>query len=65
MPPKVRDLIRELERAGFVDRGGKGSHRNFVHPNLAKTVTVSGQPGDDAKIYLTRAVRRAIEESKQ
>ena len=31
MPPKVRDLIAELERAGFVNRGGKGSHRNFVH----------------------------------
>lgn len=31
MPPKVRDLIAELEKAGFVDRGGKGSHRNFVH----------------------------------
>ena len=65
MPPKVRDLIRELECAGFVDRGGKGSHRNFVHSNLAKPVTVSGQPGNDAKIYLTRAVHRAIEESKQ
>lgn len=27
MPPKVRELIAELERAGFVNRGGKGSHR--------------------------------------
>jgi len=65
MPPKVRDLLRQLERAGFVDRGGKGSHRNFVHPNLAKPVTVSGKPGDDAKAYLIRAVLRAIEESKR
>ncbi|MGQ0752656.1 MAG: type II toxin-antitoxin system HicA family toxin [Betaproteobacteria bacterium] len=32
MPPKVRELISELERAGFTNRGGKGSHRNFVHP---------------------------------
>ena len=32
MPPKVRELISELQRVGFVDRGGKGSHRNFVHP---------------------------------
>ena len=30
MPRKVRQLIRDLERAGFVNRGGKGNHRNFV-----------------------------------
>ena len=39
MPPKVKQLISELERSGFVNRGGKGSHRNFVHPNLATPVT--------------------------
>ena len=33
MPRKLRELIGELERAGFVDRGGKGSHRNYAHPN--------------------------------
>ena len=33
MPSKIRDLIIELEQAGFVNRGGKGSHRNFVHPS--------------------------------
>jgi predicted RNA binding protein YcfA (HicA-like mRNA interferase family) len=64
VPPKVRELIAELERAGFVNRGGKGSHRNFVHPNVAKPIAVSGAPGDDAKHYQERAVRRAIEESK-
>jgi predicted RNA binding protein YcfA (HicA-like mRNA interferase family) len=65
MPRKVRDLIRDLERAGFVDRGGKGSHRNFVHRNVAKPVTIAGKLGDDAMQYHERAVRRAIEESKQ
>ena len=64
MPPKVRELIEELERAGFSNRGGKGSHRNFVHPKLAKPITISGKSGDDAKQYQIRAVRRAIEESK-
>lgn len=63
MPPKVRDLIRELTQAGFVDRGGRGSHRNFVHPKVRKPVTLSGQPGDDALRYQERAVRLAIEES--
>ena len=65
MPRKVRDLIRDLQEAGFVDRGGKGSHRNFVHPKLRKPVTVSGHEGDDALQYQERAVRLAIEESKR
>jgi predicted RNA binding protein YcfA (HicA-like mRNA interferase family) len=64
MPPKIRELIADLERAGFTDRGGKGSHRNYVHRKLAKPVTLSGKPGDDAKAYQIRAVRRAIEDSK-
>ena len=62
MPPKVRDLITDLERVGFVNRGGKGSHRNFVHPRVIKPVTISGKVGDDAKHYQVRAVRRALEE---
>jgi len=64
VPPKVRELIAELERAGFVDRGGKGSHRNFVHPKLTKPITIWGSPGDDAEHYQTRAVKRAIAETK-
>jgi predicted RNA binding protein YcfA (HicA-like mRNA interferase family) len=62
MPPKVRDLIADLERAGFQDRGGKGSHRNFVHPKLSKPITISGKLGDDAKQYQIRAVRSAVVE---
>ena len=65
MPPKVRELVAELLRAGFVDRGGKGSHRNFVHPRVSRPATVSGKPGDDAKHYQIRSVRFAIEESKK
>lgn len=64
MPRKVRELIRDLEQAGFTNRGGKGSHRNFVHPNVSKPVTVSGKTNDDAQQYQERAVKRAIEESR-
>ena len=60
MPPKIRDLIAELERAGFVNRGGNGSHRNFVHPSVQKPLTISGKLGDDAKQYQARAVRLAL-----
>ena len=65
MPRKVRDLIRDLKRAGFVDRGGKGSHRNFVHPKVAKPITISGNENDDAKHYQEKAVRLALEEFKK
>lgn len=63
MPRKVRDLIRDLKRAGFVDRGGKGSHRNFVHPKVRKPITISGNEGDDALHYQEKAAKMAIEET--
>lgn len=58
-------MIRDLKKAGFIDRGGKGSHRNFVHPKVLKPVTVSGNDGDDARNYQEKAVRMAIEESEK
>lgn len=65
MPRKIRDLIRDLETAGFVNRGGKGDHRNFMHPKVTKPLTISGKPGADAKHYQERAVKVAIEESQR
>ena len=65
MPPKIKQLIKYLERAGFVNRGGKGSHRNFVHPKVSKPITISGKLGDDALPYQERDVKKAIEESKK
>ena len=65
MPPKIRELVAKLEKAGFANRGRKGSHRNYVHPRVSKPITVSGKLGDDAKLYLTKAVQKAIEESKK
>jgi predicted RNA binding protein YcfA (HicA-like mRNA interferase family) len=65
MPRKIRELIEELEKAGFVNRGGKGSHRNYVHPKLTKPITISGKPGDDARDYQEKAVKIAMKESKK
>lgn len=62
MPPKVRELIEQLEKAGFQNRGGEGSHRNFVHPLGGRPVTISGKVGDDAKRYQERAVAKALRE---
>ncbi len=61
MPRKIRELIRELERAGFTERGGKGSHRHFVHAK-GIVLTLSGSLGDDAKPYQEKAVIQKIEE---
>ena len=61
MPKKIRELIRELKKAGFVDRGGKGSHRNFTHSRVAK-ITLSGNPSHDAKRYQERDVEKVIRE---
>jgi predicted RNA binding protein YcfA (HicA-like mRNA interferase family) len=59
MPRKVRQLIADLEKVGFVNRGGKGSHRNFTHPKGLR-VTISGGADDDAKHYQERDVGRAV-----
>jgi len=59
MPPKIRELIRELESAGFKTRTGKGSHRNFKHAK-GVAITISGHLGWDAKPYQERDVRKAI-----
>lgn len=61
MPPKIRELIRILKENEFIDRGGKGSHRNFLHPSGAK-VTVSGSLGDDAKLYQEKEVKKVVKE---
>jgi len=60
MPPTVRELVSQLLSAGFVDRGGKGSHRNFRH-STGINITIGGRPGDDAKHYQIRDVKQAID----
>jgi predicted RNA binding protein YcfA (HicA-like mRNA interferase family) len=61
MPRKVRELVRDLERAGFVNRGGRGSHRNYLHPRGIR-ITISGGLGDDAKRYQERDTEKALRE---
>jgi predicted RNA binding protein YcfA (HicA-like mRNA interferase family) len=61
MPRKLRQLIADLEKAGFVNRGGKGSHRKFTHAR-GVNVIISGGSGDDAKHYQEKDVRQALKE---
>jgi predicted RNA binding protein YcfA (HicA-like mRNA interferase family) len=64
MPRKLRQLIADLESAGFINRGGKGSNGNFVHPAGARLV-ISGNAGDDGKHYQERDVKRALAQAKK
>lgn len=61
MPRKVRELIADLEKAGFTQFSGKGSHRKFSHRSYPGAVTLSGKPGEDAKPYQEKQVKQAIE----
>jgi predicted RNA binding protein YcfA (HicA-like mRNA interferase family) len=63
MPRKVKDLIRDLKKAGFheIRGGGKGSHRKFTHERHQGAVTLSGDDANDAKHYQEKQVKQAIE----
>lgn len=56
--------MRDLERAGFINRGGKGGHRNFIHMS-GVVLTLSGKPGDDAKQYQEKLVKQKISETQE
>jgi len=64
MPRKVRDLLHELFKVGFVDRDGKGSHRNLRHPSGVR-ITLSGKDGDDAKPYQEKESAKALNEVRK
>lgn len=65
MPKKIRELISQLEKAGFSNKGGKGSHRKFVHPNVTLPVIISGKLGSDARKYQEKAVNQALKEARK
>jgi predicted RNA binding protein YcfA (HicA-like mRNA interferase family) len=64
MPRKIRQLVSDLTRAGFVlVVGGKGSHRKFRHGRISGAVILSGGDGEDARHYQEKQVRNAIREA--
>lgn len=64
MPKKIRELKSILLKAGFTYRSGKGSHSIWSHPNLAKSITIAGKDGSDARPYLEKQVKEALEDLK-
>jgi predicted RNA binding protein YcfA (HicA-like mRNA interferase family) len=64
VPRKIRQLIADLERAGFVRAsGGKGSHQKFQHAKFPGSLVLSGHESDDAKHYQEKQVSHAIREA--
>ena len=49
MGMKVRELIRLLDRDGWIIVSQKGSHRQYKHPRKLGKVTVAGHPSDDVR----------------
>jgi predicted RNA binding protein YcfA (HicA-like mRNA interferase family) len=66
VPRKIRQLITELERAGFeMVPGGKGSHRKLRHARFPGAVILSGKDGDDVHHYQEKQIRNAIREANK
>lgn len=53
-----RDIIRRLERDGFVLKSIRGSHHKFVH-EATKRMTIVVHPKRDIPIGTVRAIYKA------
>jgi len=57
-PLRAREIVRKLERVGFVFRRQKGGHARYVHPD-GRGVTISMHPGDVPVPVVRSIVRQA------
>ena len=55
---KVREMIRMLERDGWIWIATRGSHRQFRHPWKPGKVTVPGSMRDDLHPRTCRSILR-------
>jgi predicted RNA binding protein YcfA (HicA-like mRNA interferase family) len=60
MPRKIRQLLQDLNQAGFILDRQRGSHRQFRHIRFPGVITLSGSEGDDAHRYQEKQVAQAI-----
>ena len=56
---KVRELIRLLERNGWILDRTQGSHRQFVHNEFRAVITVAGNFGRDVPPGTLNAILKA------
>ena len=53
---KVRDVLRTLRDAGWIQIRQRGSHRILDHPEIPGIVVVPGAPGDEIPPGTLRAI---------
>ena len=53
---KVRDLMKMVERDGWMLSRTRGSHRQYKHPSKAGTVTIAGHPSDELHPKTERSI---------
>ena len=58
MPPRVRDLIKQVEADGWYLVGQRGSHRQYKHPTKKGRVTIPGKPSRELYPELERSILR-------
>ena len=57
---KVHELIKLVEKDGWILIATRGSHRQYKHPIKLGRVTIPGKLGDDVRIgTLNSALRQA------
>ena len=44
---KVRDLIKTLQKEGWILKNQEGSHRQYIHPTRSGKVTIAGHMSDE------------------
>ena len=61
MPKKIRELKKQLRKAGFECKRIRGSHERWIHDDLPELpITVAGKDSEDAKPYLEKLVATAL-----
>ena len=66
MPRKIRELRRDLRQAGWYIEHQTGSHQRWVHPLVHDLkITLAGADGADAKPYMEKDVREAVQRARE
>ena len=58
MPSTIRDLIRRVQKDGWVQVRQTGSHRQFNRPTKPGTVTISGKESMEVAVKAERSILR-------
>lgn len=53
---RIRDVIAQVERAGWRLVRTRGSHRQYRHPSKPGLVTIAGHPADEIHPKTLRSV---------